>query len=71
MDLDGGFTIKPNEITYIGDIHSQLDLGMFSMSGESRVTNESEQIQSDLKAQFPKFLEKHKFTVELSTLQSK
>ncbi|KAA1164740.1 MULTISPECIES: hypothetical protein [Pseudoalteromonas] len=71
MDLSGGFTIKPNEITYIGDIHSQLDLGMFSMSGESRISNESEQIKNDLEVHFPKLLEKHKFTTKLSTLQQK
>ncbi|WDE02477.1 hypothetical protein [Thalassomonas actiniarum] len=69
MELEGGFTIKSNEITYIGDIYSQLNLGMFSMSGETRVTDESAQIKNDLQAHFPKLLEIHKITTDLTLLK--
>lgn len=69
MDLEGGFTIEPGQITYIGDIYSHLDLNLFSMSGTSRVTNESEQIMNDLKDNYPMLLERHIFTTNLSTLK--
>jgi hypothetical protein len=72
MNLSGSFSVKANEINYIGDIYSQLDVPMFSLSGvsgESKITDETEQIKIELKEHFPDLLEQHKFNTALATLQ--
>lgn len=70
-NLSGGFTIKSGEINYIGNIHSQLDLGMLSMSGSTIISDQSEAIKSELKAQFPNIVEKHRFNRSLTNLKQK
>ncbi len=69
MELEGSFTIKPGQVTYIGDIYSHLNLNLFSMSGTTEVSDETKQIINDLKGQFPKLLEKHNVVTELSSLK--
>ncbi|PCJ31919.1 MAG: hypothetical protein COA90_04680 [Gammaproteobacteria bacterium] len=69
MDLTGGFTVGANQITYIGDINSQLDLSLFSMSGETKISDETSQIKDDLQLNYPTILDKYGFKTNLTNLE--
>jgi hypothetical protein len=70
--LQGGFTIKQNEVTYIGDILVNLNLdGNFIKHWRVKITvsDSTSSIKNEMMKKHPKIFKNRKFNKEISQIQ--
>jgi hypothetical protein len=71
LDWNHAFSIKKGEITYIGDIETKLNLKLLSMTGDTKVIDNSKNIKNKLNNLDQNLLKQHKLSIQITQIKSK
>ena len=70
FDPSYGFKVTAGTITYIGDLNTELEVGVFSAAAKFRVTNDSKNIKEEINKDYPKLIEKYPFIEQMTVLRT-